>query len=351
MFDPTIPHNIHLMWIDKDVDDNETIPAKYVRKGYLEAWKAFHPEWEIFIWNRQKVLNLFQTHPALKRYYKFLTKKLVRLIEFCDFARVGVIYAYGGIYSDCDTRVVNRFDEFVDSHKNLILFFEPDEHLDKKRKNLPYLWNGMLISAKNNPFWLEWMNEIMNHHSKTESVFYNTGPSAFSKFVQDKQMVKKNPEFFENTCLISPCLGNGKISKQCMSFFNHSLENNMLEHNFIYYSSKLSNKIPYNQILSFNLWHEGSAWGKLTLSEDSIAPEKEAEMKKKIHQEAKDRIPTEIKPFDFLATCEFKNEDYVFNKTKKTIVLVIAIFVLFCCFCSVIFVLALGKKKVSNLRQ
>lgn len=324
-----IPKVIHQMWIDKIVNDNVEPPQKYLNKGYPQSWKEFHPEWNYMFWNRDKVLHLFGSHPILRKYFRFIRKKIKKLIEFCDFARYGVEFAIGGLYADCDVKCVNAFDELVENSKDLLLFFEPMEHGRMGVKSRPLLWNGLLISAKENPFWIEWMDHIVKHYDGGDDVFYNTGPAGFSKFVQTRKYHIAHPEWFGNSCLVIPSLQTGKICKQCIPFFQEKGEPPVNNYNFYYYEKKNANKPPFNKVLSYTLWSEGSFWGKLTLGESDERVD--FDKLKSVESDLKDEVAIkkplkyEDMKFNFLQDVEFENRPYYFLKYKKILVVTLAV--------------------------
>jgi len=92
-----IPPKIHYFWFG-----SKEIPDKY--KRYMESWEKLCPDYEIILWNES---NYDVTkHPYMKWAYD--NKKWAFVP---DYARLDVIYNYGGIYLDTDVELIKSLDE------------------------------------------------------------------------------------------------------------------------------------------------------------------------------------------------------------------------------------------------
>ena len=94
-----IPKVIHCFWFGGK-------PFDEMSKKCIESWKKFCPDYQIKIWNESnydvtKNLYMKQTYDAGK--YGFTV----------DFARLDIIYNYGGIYLDTDVELVKPLDEIL----------------------------------------------------------------------------------------------------------------------------------------------------------------------------------------------------------------------------------------------
>lgn len=258
----TIPKIIHREWLDSHDCCNDGPPLKYKLRGYWQSWPIHNPDFEFQFWNHRKV-NMLMEIPELSKYRNFYKTKLTRLIEKCDFSRYCIMYMIGGIYVDLDFRCLSNFSSLIEG-KEIQLFFEGDEHWNPGDPVHPRLYNGMLMSVKGHPFWLEWMDYLMEKYDPKRGVFMNTGPMRFSMFVQEKKIYQKHPEWFGNKCLVLPFIGQGRITKECLDYFNKpdgsklTLEEQDLRR---YHPSKI-NDAPYNKMASFTLWKDGTGWGK-----------------------------------------------------------------------------------------
>lgn len=97
-----IPAVIHYCWFG-----NNDLPVEY--KSYIESWKKFCPDYKIIRWDES---NYDVTkHPFLKKAYEDKKWAFVS-----DYARLDVIYNYGGIYLDTDVELLKNIDELRKFH-------------------------------------------------------------------------------------------------------------------------------------------------------------------------------------------------------------------------------------------
>lgn len=94
-----IPKTIHYCWFGK-----QKIPERY--KRYIDSWKEHCPDYEIIRWDEsnydyKKLLYTKQAYEVEK--YAFVS----------DYARLDIVYEYGGIYLDVDVEVVRNFDRLL----------------------------------------------------------------------------------------------------------------------------------------------------------------------------------------------------------------------------------------------
>lgn len=94
-----IPKIIHYCWIgDK--------PLTPLAKKCIASWKKVMPDYEIKLWNENNYnfnKNEFMKYAYSKKKWGFVP----------DYARLDIIYNYGGIYLDTDVEVLKPFDEFL----------------------------------------------------------------------------------------------------------------------------------------------------------------------------------------------------------------------------------------------
>lgn len=91
-----IPRIIHYCWFGKS-----DLPDDY--KHYMESWQKFCPDYRIVRWDEnnydyEKTLYTKQAYEAGK--YSFVS----------DYARLDVVYTYGGIYLDTDVEIIKNLD-------------------------------------------------------------------------------------------------------------------------------------------------------------------------------------------------------------------------------------------------
>ena len=92
-------HTIHYCWFG-----NNKKPKKILK--CIETWKKFFPDWEIKEWNESN----FDVNICDYTKEAYEAKKWAFV---SDYARVWVLYNYGGLYFDTDVEVLREFDEEV----------------------------------------------------------------------------------------------------------------------------------------------------------------------------------------------------------------------------------------------
>lgn len=94
-----IPRRIHYCWFGKKPLTKEALRC-------IESWKKFCPDYEIIRWDERNY-NIGKNHYARELYrnkkWAFLT----------DYARLDVVYEYGGIYLDTDVELLKPLDELL----------------------------------------------------------------------------------------------------------------------------------------------------------------------------------------------------------------------------------------------
>lgn len=94
-----IPKKIHYCWFGNG-KKNKTFNNCY------KSWKKFFPEYEIIEWNEKNFNideNLYAKQAYQAKKYAFVS----------DYARLKILYEYGGIYFDTDVEVLKRIDDSV----------------------------------------------------------------------------------------------------------------------------------------------------------------------------------------------------------------------------------------------
>ena len=96
---PRIPKVIHYCWFGPD-----PIPAEV--ENCLHSWKKAMPDYQIIQWNTQ---NFDVTQCAYTR-QAFAAGKYAFV---ADYARLYILYQYGGIYLDSDVEVLKSLEPFM----------------------------------------------------------------------------------------------------------------------------------------------------------------------------------------------------------------------------------------------
>lgn len=94
-----IPKKIHYIWFS-----GGKIPQRL--QGYIDGWKRLCPDYEIILWNEDN-------YDISKNGYMKAAYENKRWGFVTDYARLDVIYRYGGIYMDTDVEMVRRPDELL----------------------------------------------------------------------------------------------------------------------------------------------------------------------------------------------------------------------------------------------
>lgn len=97
-----IPKLIHYCWIG-----NKPLPK--LAKKCIASWGKIMPDYEIKLWNEKNydfAKNEFMKNAYIQKKWGFVP----------DYARLDIIYNYGGIYLDTDVEVLKPFDNLLKYH-------------------------------------------------------------------------------------------------------------------------------------------------------------------------------------------------------------------------------------------
>jgi len=94
-----IPQTIHYCWFGG-------APIRDNIAAYMESWKKFCPEYEIVRWDESNYDFKKSEHM-----YEMYKKKIWGLVP--DFARLDIIYKYGGVYLDTDVELIRNIDDLL----------------------------------------------------------------------------------------------------------------------------------------------------------------------------------------------------------------------------------------------
>jgi glycosyltransferase involved in cell wall biosynthesis len=97
--EPVIPKLIHYFWFG-----DKPLPQKH--KEFIDNWKKVCPDYEIIKWNERN-------YDINKHPYLIETALMKRWDKFTDYARLDIIYNYGGIYFDTDVEIIKPIDELL----------------------------------------------------------------------------------------------------------------------------------------------------------------------------------------------------------------------------------------------
>lgn len=94
-----IPKKIHYFWFGKN-------PIPPLEQKCIESWNRNCPDYEIILWNEDNydvTKNLYMKQAYEAKKWGFVP----------DYARLDIIYRYGGIYLDTDVEVLKSFDSLL----------------------------------------------------------------------------------------------------------------------------------------------------------------------------------------------------------------------------------------------
>ena len=93
-----IPKIIHYCWFGKDEKPK-------LAKKCIASWKKYCPDYQIIEWNEDNYdissAPLFVRQAIEAQKWAFAS----------DYVRLKVVYEHGGIYLDCDTFPISKFDD------------------------------------------------------------------------------------------------------------------------------------------------------------------------------------------------------------------------------------------------
>ena len=109
-----IPKIIHYCWVGGN-------PLPESAKKCIQSWKKYCPDYEIIEWNESNydfTKNEYMKEALEAKKWGFVP----------DYARLDIIYRYGGIYLDTDVEIVKSFDELLKYEG--FLGFETNEYIN-----------------------------------------------------------------------------------------------------------------------------------------------------------------------------------------------------------------------------
>ena len=95
----TIPKVIHYCWFG-----GKPIPLQF--KEYVESWRKFCPDYEIVEWNESN-------YDVKQNRYMYEAYQAKKWGFVPDYARLNIIYKYGGVYLDTDVELIKPIDRFL----------------------------------------------------------------------------------------------------------------------------------------------------------------------------------------------------------------------------------------------
>lgn len=94
-----IPKILHYCWFGK-----KSIPDRY--REWMKSWKKYCPDYEIIEWNEAN-------YDITKNKYMEQAYEAKRWGFVSDYARLDIIYQYGGVYLDTDVELLKTLNELL----------------------------------------------------------------------------------------------------------------------------------------------------------------------------------------------------------------------------------------------
>lgn len=193
-----IPKLIHQIWFQ----GKENIPDHL--KVYHQSWVENNPDYNVIVWdekNINKEVNLFFDIEIRNMYYSY-----PNMIQKIDLAKYIILYKYGGIYIDMDSKSLKRINDSLFEHYDLIVSKLPDKMIFKFLLMFggisifkETINNGAIIATPENKAILDTIYEakknkdsIYKNINKTLYVYITTGPICLTNAIYNH---KKQNEF------------------------------------------------------------------------------------------------------------------------------------------------------------
>ncbi len=214
-------NQIHQIWLS----NNPIRPNNMYHDHNQVKWKTMNPDITFKLWHKLDIIDLIKTHfnDEILECFEALTP----LICKCDFARLLIIYTFGGLYTDVDFIPIKPIKEWCPIYdlSGFLLFSELSEHSETQ------LCNGFFGSEKPRHFFLK---ALIDHIVKNETLQHGD------------VMARTGPKLWENIHLEFP-----EIIVQNGAYVMPITDHHVLSRDFD------SN----NACWAYTEWIDGSGWG------------------------------------------------------------------------------------------
>jgi mannosyltransferase OCH1-like enzyme len=150
----SITKTIHQLWIAADA--RAELPADLVRN--VEAWTRWHPEFGHRLWTEDDLTGLFREFHGLPvldavRACRFLAMQ-------ADVIRLGLLYEFGGWWSDLKNLPLKRFLDIVVQPGDELVLAEHPPH-PGRRDPTGHIGNQLIGASPGHPFMLAALTEAV----------------------------------------------------------------------------------------------------------------------------------------------------------------------------------------------
>lgn len=185
-----IPKVIHYCWFG-----GKALPKSAIK--CINSWKKYLPEFEIVEWNEGNFdVNMI---PYTSKAYKMKKYAFVS-----DYARLWIIYNYGGVYFDTDVEVLKPLDDIISKGG----YMGVEKKIEINRSLLPGINPGLGFGA---PAKSNILKELLDYYSKLDFYFGEGSNFGFKTIVENTTEVMLNHGFRDFT--------NDKEIQYCDEFY------------------------------------------------------------------------------------------------------------------------------------
>jgi len=180
-----IPKIIHQI----SIDENSNMPD-FLRE-LSDTWKNNHPTWQYELWNREKIISLFQENFSE---YNSLTIK-----ENWDewdwyIVKYFILYIYGGLYVKYDCESLENIENKI-KNKSCFLSYQPTRSYNEMDNHLFNLSDSFIGVSAKHPFIKHIISHILEYDNKNiDNISHNFVLTEWYNKFEDK----KNIHIFNN---------------------------------------------------------------------------------------------------------------------------------------------------------
>ncbi|KAH3719800.1 uncharacterized protein LOC127856355 [Dreissena polymorpha] len=161
---PLIPHVIHQTW------KNRMIPLVFHEN--VRSFIDNNPEFEYRFWTDESARSLIQhQHPDLLD----LFDNYVEPVRRADLLRYVVLYEFGGVYADLDTRCLRPLEQVISQYA-CVLSPEPYEHASLIFNTEFMVTNSIMFCRAGHPFLKQVLQNIADFNHFSQDID-STGPN------------------------------------------------------------------------------------------------------------------------------------------------------------------------------
>jgi inositol phosphorylceramide mannosyltransferase catalytic subunit len=165
-----VPKIIHQMWMDERIPPHLKLMQNSVLKN--------HPEYKHRLWTDEKIdCFILQNYPHLYEFYN----SFEYIIQKIDFARLLIVYHFGGVYLDLDTYCYQNLNCILNKPISLVKTKKHSMFTDY----YPLILNNAFVSAeKNNLFLKTAINNIIKYKDPLDYKKYCKGNTVYAKILK-----------------------------------------------------------------------------------------------------------------------------------------------------------------------